>query len=210
MTVTGPAAAGGLCTAAEVVNWANTGTCAAPNVTITGGEKPVPVRVTGSPPSVEPTVAESWESVGGGGVWKVKAETREALPPSPLRTVTSTAPAAWAGQVAVIEVALATATEVPGAPPNATVAPAWKPAPVSVTAVPPPTGQEAGKIAVRESEGVPPPRPPPQAASASETSTAARRARSRRGGVTVRSPRAGDTRSRRCRPAGTVSSSPGG
>jgi hypothetical protein len=100
-------------------------------------------------------------------------------------TVTSTAPGAWAGQVAVIAVVLATDTTVPATPPNETVAPAWKPVPVSVRALPPPTGQEVGEIPVRDGGGVPPtplppswpPPPPPQAtiasasASASEVST---------------------------------------
>ena len=52
-------------------------------------------------------------------------------------TTTLTAPAACAAVVAVIEVALATVTFVAAVPPKLTVAPARKPVPVMVTAVPP-------------------------------------------------------------------------
>ena len=52
-------------------------------------------------------------------------------------TTTLTAPAAWAGVVAVSEVALPKTTPVAATPPRATVAPDTKPVPVIVTAVPP-------------------------------------------------------------------------
>jgi hypothetical protein len=54
-----------------------------------------------------------------------------------LVTVTVTAPALPAGVVAVMVVLFTTTTFVPAAPPNVTVAPAAKFAPVIVTAVPP-------------------------------------------------------------------------
>ena len=60
------------------------------------------------------------------------------LPLCPLTvTVTATAPALPAGVVAVIWVALTTATLVAAAAPNVTVAPVAKFVPVIVTAVPP-------------------------------------------------------------------------
>ncbi len=49
---------------------------------------------------------------------------------------------------AVIEVALTTVTLVAATPPIVTVAPVVKPVPVSVTAVPPAAGPDAGLIAV--------------------------------------------------------------
>jgi len=55
-------------------------------------------------------------------------------------TATVTAPAACAGVVAVIDVLLTTTTFVAAVPPNVTVAPLAKFAPVIVTAVPPATG----------------------------------------------------------------------
>ena len=55
-------------------------------------------------------------------------------------TVTVAAPALPAGVVAVIVVLFATTTLVAGVPPNVTVAPEAKFAPVMVTAVPPDVG----------------------------------------------------------------------
>jgi len=63
-------------------------------------------------------------------------------------TVTVTAPALRAGVVAVICVALATTTLVAAVPPNVTVAPAAKFAPVIVTAVPPAVGPPFGDTLV--------------------------------------------------------------
>ena len=65
---------------------------------------------------------------------------------SVLVTTTSTAPAACAGVVAVIEVLLATFTPVAAVPPSFTVAPARKPVPVMVTVVPPARLPVAGEI----------------------------------------------------------------
>jgi hypothetical protein len=64
--------------------------------------------------------------------------------PSVLVTTTLTAPAPWAGVVAVIEVLLTTVTPVAAVPPRLTVAPARKFVPVIVTAVPPLTDPEFG------------------------------------------------------------------
>ena len=68
------------------------------------------------------------------------------LPLCPLTvTTTVTAPAACAGVVAVMVVLFVTTTFVAAVPPNVTVAPATKLAPVIVTAVPPPVDPVFGK-----------------------------------------------------------------
>ena len=59
-------------------------------------------------------------------------------------TTRSTAPWAWAGVVAVIDVLLATVTPVAAVPPKLTVAPETKFVPVIVTPVPPAIGPLAG------------------------------------------------------------------
>lgn len=63
-------------------------------------------------------------------------------------TVMSTTPPACAGEVAVIEVADLTVTDVPGVAPNMTIAPLTNPVPVTVTAVPPALVPLAGLTAV--------------------------------------------------------------
>ena len=70
-----------------------------------------------------------------------------------------TAPAACAGVVAVIEVLPATFTLVAAVPPTVTVAPARKPVPVIVIAVPPFAVPEVGAIDVTVGAGLPPPCP---------------------------------------------------
>jgi len=71
-----------------------------------------------------------------------------------LVTITVTAPAAWAGIVAVIEVLLTTVTPVAAVPPKLTVAPERNPVPLIVTGVPPFTVPEAGLIAVTVGAGL--------------------------------------------------------
>ena len=66
-----------------------------------------------------------------------------------------TAPAACAAVVAVIEVLLATVTFVAAVPPKLTVAPARKPVPVMVTAVPPAVEPLVGEIALTVGAGFP-------------------------------------------------------
>jgi len=72
---------------------------------------------------------------------------------SVLVTTTVTAPAAWAGVVAVIEALLTTVTPVAGVPPKLTVAPAAKFVPARVTAVPPLTEPEFGDMEVTVGTG---------------------------------------------------------
>ena len=62
---------------------------------------------------------------------------RVPLCPSLLVTTTFTAPTAWAGVVAVIELPLTTFTPVAAVPPKLTVAPDKNPVPAMVTEVPP-------------------------------------------------------------------------
>ena len=68
-------------------------------------------------------------------------------PPSVVTTI-STAPAAWAGVVAVIDVALFTVTPVAAAPPIVTPVAPVKSLPVMVTGVPPAVMPALGEIAV--------------------------------------------------------------
>jgi hypothetical protein len=64
-----------------------------------------------------------------------------------------TAPAAWAGAVAVIDVPLVTLTPVAAVPSRLTVAPARKPVPVMVNPVPPLAGPEFGVIELTDGAG---------------------------------------------------------
>ena len=66
----------------------------------------------------------------------------------------SSAPAACAGVVAVIEVLFTTVTPVAAVPPSLTVAPARKPVPVRVTAVPPLAVPVLGVIEVTVGAGL--------------------------------------------------------
>ena len=117
-----------------------------PNVTVAPVVKSVPVSVTAVPPAVGPEVGLT--VVTAGGATNVKPFGRLAIWPSRLVTTTVTAPALCAGVVSVIEVALTTITFVAATPPTVTVAPAVKSVPVSVTAVPPAAGPDAGLTVV--------------------------------------------------------------
>ena len=96
--------------------------------------------------------------------------------------MTDTAPAACAGVLAVMLVALTTVTPVAAVPPRLTVAPVKKPVPVMVTAVPPLVVPVAGDIAVTVGAGfvgaspvlgevVPPPQPGKRIASSNREQT---------------------------------------
>ena len=69
-------------------------------------------------------------------------------------TTTFTVPAACAAVVAVIDVLLTTVTPVAAVPPRLTVAPARKPVPVMVTAVPPLAVPELGLIELTVGAGL--------------------------------------------------------
>src|SRR2546423_15493546 len=68
-------------------------------------------------------------------------------------TVTLTVPAACAGVLAVMLVALTRTTFVAATPPIVTAAPLWKPGPVMVTFVPPATVPNAGAVPVTVTAG---------------------------------------------------------
>ena len=86
---------------------------------------------------------------------------------SALVATTLTAPAAWAGVVAVIDVLFTRVTPVAAVPPKLTVTPVRKPVPLMVTVVPPPVVPELGVVKVTVGAGlegefgvvVPPPQP---------------------------------------------------
>jgi hypothetical protein len=71
-----------------------------------------------------------------------------------LVTITVTAPAGWAGVIAVIEVLLTTVTPVAAVPPKLSVAPERNPVPLMVTGVPPFTVPEVGLSAVTVGAGL--------------------------------------------------------
>lgn len=70
-----------------------------------------------------------------------------------MATWTFTAPAGWAAVIAVIDVLLPTTTLLAAVPPRLTVAPARKPVPVIVTAVPPFTVPDVGEMALTVGAG---------------------------------------------------------
>jgi hypothetical protein len=142
-----------------------------PSFTVAPARNPVPLMVTAVAPLMVPLLGEIEVTVGAGfAVEYVKALVSVALCISVFVTTTLTAPAAWAGVVAVIEVLLTIVTPVAAVPPTLTVAPARKPVPVTVTAVPPLMFPELGVIEVTVGAGlgegleeldltVPPPQP---------------------------------------------------
>ena len=71
-------------------------------------------------------------------------------------TTTFTVPATCAAVVAVIVVVFTTLTPLAAVPPRLTVAPARKPVPVIVTAVPPAVVPDVGEIDVTVGAGFPP------------------------------------------------------
>src|SRR5262249_23978754 len=87
------------------------------------------------------------------GARYVNAFASDPLWPSVFVTVTLAAPAACAGEVAVIVVALTTVTAVAAVPPTVTVAPARKPVPVIVRLVPPLVDPDVGATPVTVGAG---------------------------------------------------------
>ena len=106
-----------------------------PNETVAPVMNPVPAIVTGVPPETLPLLGITLVTVGAATY--VKPFAKAALCVSGFVTTTFTAPAACAAVVAVICVLLTTTTFVAAVPPNVTVAPLAKFAPVIVTDVPP-------------------------------------------------------------------------
>src|ERR1700744_2733489 len=112
-----------------------------PNVTAVAPVKFVPVIMTVVPPAIGPLAGLADVTVGTPAY--VYTPVPVPLPPGVV-TTTFTAPAACAGVVAVMEVALVTVTDVAAVPPNVTAVAPVKFVPVMVTVVPPAIGPLAG------------------------------------------------------------------
>ena len=108
-----------------------------PNDTLEPLWKPVPAIVTAVPPALGPLFGVTDVTVGAATY--VKQPVQVALCASGFVTITFTAPAACAVVVPVIEVGLIVET-LSADPPKETVAPTWKPDPLTVTVVPPALG----------------------------------------------------------------------
>ena len=117
-----------------------------PTVTEAPARKLVPVSLSAVPPTVDARAGATVVSVGPSRNSKPSAS--EPLCASVLVTCTVTLPFACAGVVTVSELGLSTLTLVPADPPKSTLAPAMKPVPVIVTAVPPPFDPLAGARAL--------------------------------------------------------------
>src|SRR5437879_6142782 len=117
-----------------------------PTATVAVASKLVPVMVMAVPPAVGPEVGLTASTVGGGGATYVNWSLGSvALDCPPIVTMTSARPAAWAGVVALICVALTTVTPVAPVPPTVTVAaPVSKFVAVIGIGVPPAGGREGG------------------------------------------------------------------
>jgi hypothetical protein len=144
VTPTNPAACAAVVAVIVVALLTVTPVAAVPPIaTVAPVTKFVPVIVTLVPPPVDPDVGAMDVTVGAGPRY-ANAFARLPLCVSGFVTVTPTRPAACAGVVAVIDVALVTVTPVAAVPPIATVAPVTKFVPVIVTLVPPPVGPDVG------------------------------------------------------------------
>jgi hypothetical protein len=119
-----------------------------PIVTEVTPVKFVPVIVTEVPPRVDPVAGDTPVTVGAGvdGMTYVNIVFAEFVPDGVV-TRTLAWPAAPAGVVAVIEVALMTVTPAAAAPPIVTEVAPVKPVPAMTTAVPPKVDPVAGDTA---------------------------------------------------------------
>jgi hypothetical protein len=117
-----------------------------PKDTVAPVENPVPAIDTLVPPAAGPELGPTEDTVGAGlaGVSYRKPFDSRALCPSGFVTTTSAMPADLDGVVAVIDVALTTATLDAAEPPIETEAPATNPLPLIVTARPPPVAPRPG------------------------------------------------------------------
>ena len=115
----------------------------APNLTEVAPLKSVPVIVTDVPPATGPLLGLTLVTVGApmNVNWSFALV---ALVPPIVVTVMSTVPAAWAGEVAVMDVALLTVKLVAAVPPKLTALAPVNPVPVIVTDVPPVDGPLSG------------------------------------------------------------------
>ena len=144
VTSTVPAACAGdvavICVALSTVKLA---AAVAPKFTAVAPVNSVPVIVTDVPPAAGPLVGFTFVTVGAATKVNSSLGLVE-LVPAGVVTVTSTVPAACAGDVAVIVVALFTVKPAAAVPPKLTAVAPVKFAPVIVTDVPPPVGPLVG------------------------------------------------------------------
>ena len=105
----------------------------APKVTAVAPVNPVPVIVTREPPAVDPLVGKMAVTVGA--VYMNRSAAEIALVPPGAVTLTSTVPAAWAGDLTMILVGETTVRFVPAGAPNRTAVAPENPLPVMVTSV---------------------------------------------------------------------------
>ena len=112
-----------------------------PKLTVAPVWKPVPFTVTLVPPLPRPVFGVT--DAGAGAAAYLKQPVQVALCASRFVTRTSTRPSTWAVVVPAIAVG-ETLVIVRADPPNEAVAPAWKPAPLIVTDVPPAIGPLEG------------------------------------------------------------------
>jgi hypothetical protein len=104
---------------------------------------PVPAMVTSVPPLIDPNDGAT-DEISGEFPRKVNASLRLNVS-LPQERRTSTVPAGCGGTMAVIDIALTTATFVAGTPPKNNAQPATRFEPLMVTGVPPDTGPFAGR-----------------------------------------------------------------
>ncbi len=151
VTLTAPADPAGAVTVSDVALAAVTVAALDPKSTVLPAvvvANPVPVMVTVVPPAVEPLVGLI-DVIAGGGVTYVYVAAFD-VPPAVV-TVTLTAPAAPAGAVTVMEVAVGVPVTVALELPNATASPeavVEKLVPVMVTVFPPAVEPLVGLIDV--------------------------------------------------------------
>ena len=154
-TLAVPAAPAGVVAVIDVALTTVTEVAATPPiVTTVASVKFVPVMVTLVPPRVVPLVGDTAVTVGagGGGVTKVNS-VFAAFVPLGVVTRTLAVPAAPAGVVAVMLVALTTETPVAATPPMVTAVAPVKFVPEIVTLVPPKVVPVPGAIAVTVGAG---------------------------------------------------------
>jgi hypothetical protein len=119
-----------------------------PNITEVAPVNPEPVTIVTAPPATGPAEGERPVTAGTGAVKVNWSAGDVGLVPPAVVTVTSTVPATWAGDVAVICESEITVNEGTAAVPNVTADAPVKPVPVMVTEVPPAVNPPAGEIKV--------------------------------------------------------------
>jgi len=120
----------------------------APKLTVEPKVKKVPVIVTDVPPAVGPLFGLTEVIVAAEAEYVNWSDAPVAEVPAEFATVTSTIPAAPAGERAVMVVELTTVTLIALFAPNLTVELVTKLVPVIVTGVAPPVGPTLGDTAV--------------------------------------------------------------